>query len=134
MKNNILSVDWAFHKTGFAYYDCETKICYTWTYEIPDKVKINWWNEDFYWKYKSKMLRHLFNFKLVNGYSLVSNNYLVEVGFGKVDKMSLFYAWFYHMWLNDGWKVEFINSKDWIIKTLNVNHPNNKNDAQPPFL
>ena len=126
---NILSVDWAFHNTGFCYYDHDKKIIYLWTMKIEKKKKIELWNTSFYYWYKQELRKNIFKFKMLNGYLHLRNDYVVEIGFGKADKMSLFYAWFYNMWLDDKLcNVEFINSKDWITKTLNVDNANKLKD------
>lgn len=114
----ILSVDWAFHKTGIALYDSEKETITTWVYTIKDSIKIKWWDQQFYEWY----IKHL-RYMILQNQGLNADKILVEVGFGKVDKMSLFYAWFYGEWWK--WKkVEFINSSTWIKECLKVNHVN----------
>ena len=114
----VLSVDWAFHKTGLALYDSETETIITWVYTIKDTVKIYWWNQKFYEWY----IKHL-RYMILQNAGFNADKILVEVGFGRVDKMSLFYAWFYGEWWK--WqKVEFINSSTWIKDMLKVKHVN----------
>lgn len=118
----ILSVDWAFHKTGIALYDSETKTITTTIWEINKNVKINWWNIHFY-KDIRKELSMLY-FKTI-GLTTRIDQILVEVGFGKVDKLSLFYAWFYNFWVERPVaNIMFINSQEWIKKSLKVDHVN----------
>ena len=118
MKNKILSVDWAFHNTGIALYDIETKIITTTIWAIPNKVKIEWWDISFYEVVKKQFNLFYYNTcKPIDGIKQI----LVEVGFGKVDKMSLFYAWFYNLWLDKKATVMFINSSEWIRNFLKIN-------------
>ena len=122
----ILSVDWAFHNTGFALYDSETKTLALLTYTIKNNIKIKWWDLEFFKWY----IKQLYFMMLKNGLIRV-DVILVEVGFGKVDKMSLFYSWFYSFWAQ--WsrqkEVLYINSSLWIKQVLKVNNMNkiNKN-------
>ena len=114
----ILSYDWAFHRTGIALYNSETETIYTTVYTIKEKHKIKWWDPNFY-EWYIKRLRYM----ILRSGGMEIDNMLIEVGFGRVDKMSLFYAWFYGEWLK--WKkIEFINSSTWIKECLKVNHVN----------
>lgn len=113
----ILSVDWAFHKTGLASYNDKTKFISVKVFEIPKKHAIKWWNKDFYFDYLEVMDPII---KSINHYDKV----LVEVGFGKVDKFTLFNAWFYGMWAYYRERVEFIKSSEWIKECLRINHVN----------
>ena len=128
----ILSVDWAFHKTGIAIYDSETKTITTTIWEINKNVKINWWNIHFYKDIKKEM--NLLYFSTI-GWTARIDQILVEVGFGKVDKMSLFYAWFYNFWVEKPFvDVMFINSQEWIKKMLKVNSVNKLKKGQDKQL
>ena len=128
----ILSVDWAFHKTGIALYDSETKTITTTIWEINKNVKINWWNIHFYKDIKKEL--SMLYFKTV-GLTERIDQILVEVGFGKVDKMSLFYAWFYNFWVErPATDIMFINSQEWIKKMLKVNNFNKLKKGQDKLL
>ena len=128
----ILSVDWAFHKTGIALYDSETKTITTTIWEINKNVKINWWNIHFYKDIKKEM--NLLYVRTI-GLTTTIDQILVEVGFGKVDKMSLFYAWFYNFWVERPFAdVRFINSQEWIKKMLKVNSVNKLKKGQDKQL
>ena len=132
----ILSVDWAFHKTGIALYDSETKTITTTIWEINKNVKINWWNIHFYRDIKKEM--SLLYFRTLEKTIGLLNRFdqiLVEVGFGKVDKMSLYYAWFYNFWVERPFAdVMFINSQEWIKKMLKVNSVNKLKKGQDKQL
>ena len=128
----ILSVDWAFHKTGIALYDSETKTITTTIWEINKNVKINWWNIHFYKDIKKELTMLYFK---TTGLPSRIDQILVEVGFGKVDKMSLFYAWFYNFWVERPClDVMFINSQEWIKKKLKVNNFNKLKKGQDKLL
>ena len=118
---NILSVDWAFHKTGLAFYDSETKTLTLSTYTIKDTIKIKWWDLDFFNWYMKQL-----HFMMLKNDLLQADIILIEVGFGKVDKMSLLYSWFYSFWahLSNQKEVIYINSSLWIKQVLNVNNMN----------
>ena len=122
----ILSVDWAFHNTGLAFYDSETKTSTLTTYIIKDKIKIKWWDLEFFNWYMKQL-----QFMMLKNGLIQADVILVEVGFGKVDKMSLFYSWFYSFWahLSNQKEVVYINSSLWIKQVLKVNNMNkiNKN-------
>lgn len=128
----IMSVDWAFHKTGIAIYDSDTKTITTTIWEINKNVKINWWNIHFYRDIKKELsLLYLRTVGLMTRIDQI----LVEVGFGKVDKMSLFYAWFYNFWVERPFAdVMFINSQEWIKKMLKVNNFNKLKKGQDKLL
>ena len=132
----IMSVDWAFHKTGIAIYDSETKTITTTIWEINKNVKINWWNIHFYKDIKRE-LSILYCKTIYNAIGLAEriDQILVEVGFGKVDKMSLFYAWFYNFWVErSATDIMFINSQEWIKKMLKVNNFNKLKKGQDKQL
>ena len=132
----IMSVDWAFHKTGIAIYDSETKTITTTIWEINKNVKINWWNIHFYKDIKKEMnLLYLRTLEKTIGLINTFDQILVEVGFGKVDKMSLYYAWFYNFWVERPFAdVMFINSQEWIKKMLKVNSVNKLKKGQDKQL
>lgn len=128
----ILSVDWAFHKTGIAIYDSETKTITTTIWEINKNVKIDWWNIQFYKDIKKEL--SMLYFKTI-GLTTRIDQILVEVGFGKVDKMSLYYAWFYNFWVERPFAdVMFINSQEWIKEMLKVNSVNKLKKGQDKQL
>lgn len=132
----IMSVDWAFHKTGIAIYDSETKTITTTIWEINKNVKINWWNIHFYKDIKKELGMLYFQtiFHTV-GLTTRIDQILVEVGFGKVDKMSLFYAWFYNFWVErPAYDIMFINSQEWIKDMLKVNNFNKLKKGQDKKL
>ena len=127
MKNNILSVDWAFHKTGFAYYDSDNNIIIVRVFEIRDKYKIKYWDQEFYIDYLCILKNEVSRFGEIN-------QYVVEIGYGKADKMSLFYAWFYNFWLRQSRNVVFVNPNSWICETLGITNINQVEKGQDKQL
>lgn len=107
----IISVDWAFHKTGLAIYDSNSKTLYSTLWLISDKYKIKLLDKDFYKWYASVFEKHSIK---ANKNDIV----LVEVGYQRIDTMTRFYDTFIHLWILKYDNVKFLNSRTWIQNTL----------------
>ena len=107
----IISIDWAFHKTGIAIYDSTKKIIYSVVWLIPDKYKIKLLDKDFYKWYVSTFENNTIK-------ADKNDIVLVEVGYQRIDTMTRFYDTFIHLWMLKYQNVKFLNSRTWIQNTL----------------
>ena len=107
----IISIDWAFHKTGIAIYDSSSKTLYSSLWVIADKYKIKLLDKDFYKWYVSIFEKNTIK---VDKNDIV----LVEVGYQRIDTMTRFYDTFIHLWMLKYQNLKFLNSRTWIQHTL----------------